>query len=159
MTLVEYGDYECPACRQAFRVLRDVEDRFRGELRFVYRHFPLTEVHPLAMIAAEAAEAAAAQGRFWAMHDTLFDNAPELEPEQLIAYAGELDLDIDAFAADLGAQRYRQVIREHFMGGVRSGVNGTPCLFINDARYDGPLDATLLARALEDSLGHRYAQP
>ncbi|HEX8112757.1 MAG TPA: DsbA family protein [Kofleriaceae bacterium] len=149
VTLVEYGDFQCPFCRQAFYALRNIEDRFQNDLRLVYRHFPLAEIHPLALIAAEASEAAGAQGRFWEMHDTLFQNQPNFQPEELIGYASQLGLDVDAFTEDLMALRHRDRIREDFMGGVRSGVNGTPSLFINGELFDAPAEERLLARAIE----------
>jgi protein-disulfide isomerase len=157
VTLVEYSDFQCPFCGQAFYVLRDIEDRFRDDLRFVYRHFPLTEVHPLALIAAEASEAASDQGRFWEMHDTLFGNQPRFQPEELIAYAGQLGLDVDAFTEDLMALRHRDRIREDFMGGVRSGVNGTPSIFLNGELFNAPAEERMLARAIEAARGSRQA--
>lgn len=137
VTLLEYGDYQCPFCGEAFWVLRDIEERFRRELRFVFRNFPLTEVHPLALEAAEAAEAAGAQHKFWEMHDLLYQNQPRFELGDLGAYATELGLDLDAFTSDLESHRHRERIREDFMDGVRSGVNGTPSFYVNGAKYDG----------------------
>lgn len=153
VTLVEYGDFQCPFCGQAYHVLRDIEDRFADDLRFVFRHFPLIEIHPLALTAAEASEAASDQGRFWDMHDTLFQNRPSFQTEELIAYASRLGLDVDAFTADLTAVRHRDRIRQDFIGGVRSGVNGTPSLFINGALFNAPAEARLLARAIEAARG------
>jgi len=158
VTLVEYGDFQCPFCGAAYSVLRNIEKRFGRDLRFVFRHFPLSELHPLAMIAAEASEAAGAQGQFWQMHDVLFENQSNLSPEDLVAYATELGLDVKAFVADLESHRHVKKIREDFMGGVRSGVNGTPCLFINGERFNGPADETLLARAIEDARVEQYAR-
>ena|ERR1700704_3096449 len=158
VTLVEYGDFQCPFCGAAYWVLRDLEDRFRRDFRFVYRHFPLTEIHPYAMIAAESAEAAGAQGKFWDMHDMLFQNQPYFELENLIAYANAIGLDIDAFTSDLETHRYIPKIREDFMGGARSGVNGTPTLFINGERFDGPADEALLTRAIDAARRHRYVE-
>ncbi len=149
VTLVEYGDFQCPFCGQAFQVLRDLEARFQSDLRLVYRQFPLTEVHPLALIAAEASEAAADQGRFWEMHDTLFQNQPSFQPEELIGYASQLGLEVDAFTEDLVALRHRDRIRQDFMGGVRSGVNGTPSLFINGELFNAPAEERLLTRAID----------
>jgi protein-disulfide isomerase len=157
VTLLEYGDFQCPFCGAAYSVLRDTEKRFRRDLRFVFRHFPLTELHPLAMIAAEASEAAGAQGHFWEMHDILFQNQPNFLTEHLVAYATELGLDVDAFVADLESHRHVPKIREDFMAGVRSGVNGTPCLFINGERFNGPADEALLARAIDEARRHHYA--
>lgn len=160
VTLVEYGDFQCPFCGQAFYVLRDIEGRFQTDLRFVYRQFPLREIHPLALTAAEASEAAGDQGGFWDMHDTLYQNQPHLEPEALVAYAIELHLDVDAFAADLTSLRHRERIRDDFLGGVRSGVNGTPSLFINGELFNGPAETMALARAIEAARGQwRAASP
>ena len=153
VTLLEYGDYQCPFCGEAFWVLRDIEERFRRELRFVFRNFPLTEVHPLALEAAEAAEAAAAQHKFWEMHDLLYQNQPRFELGELGAYATELGLDLDAFTSDLESHRHRERIREDFMDGVRSGVNGTPCLFINGERYNGFVEEEPLAKAIDAATG------
>jgi protein-disulfide isomerase len=159
VTLVEYGDFQCPFCGQAFWVLRNVEDRLKSDLRFVFRNFPIGEIHPLAQIAAEAAEAAGAQGKFWEMHDMLFENQPELEPELLVSYAGRLGLDLDAFSGDLASRRYRERIHEDFMGGIRSGVNGTPSLFINGERFDEPAEEPLLLRAIEAARGAGHHGP
>lgn len=157
VTLVEYGDFQCPFCGAAWWVLRDMEARYSGDLKVVFRQFPLVELHPLAMTAAESSEAAGAQGRFWEMHDVLFQNQPNLLPEHLVAYAAELGLDVDAFVADVEGHRHVSKIRADFMGGVRSGVNGTPCLFINGERFNGPADGALLARAIEAARRHQHA--
>jgi len=149
VTLVEYGDFQCPFCGEAFWVLREVERRFAADLQFVYRHFPLAEIHPYAPLAAEASEAAAAQGKFWEMRELLFQNQPDFEVEALLAYATALDLDVEGFAEDLANERFADRIRHDFMGGVRSGVNGTPCLFINDVRYDGRVDEIDLSDAID----------
>jgi protein-disulfide isomerase len=149
VTLVEYGDFQCPFCGRAFYVLREIEQRLARDLRFVFRHFPIAEIHPFALGAAEAAEAAGVQGKFWEMHDTLYENQNELETDSLIAYAQQLRLDVDRFIDDLHSHRYLQHVRNDFMGGVRSGVNGTPCLFIGGQRYDGPVEETDLLRAIE----------
>lgn len=149
VTLVEYGDFECPFCGHAYWVLNRLEERFARDLRFVFRHFPMIEIHPLAMLAAEASEAAAAQGKFWDMHEVLYENQPHFDPENLIEYANEIEIDVDRFIDDLENHRYRERIRDDFMGGVRSGVNGTPCLFINGERFDGPADEALLAKTIE----------
>lgn len=157
VTLVEYGDYQCPFCGRAFWVLRGLEDRFCNDLRLVHRHFPLTELHPLALIAAEAAEAASDQGRFWDMHATLYQNQPNLEPEDLVRHAGRLGLDVGALSEDLVSLRHRGRIRDDLMGGVRSGVNGTPSLFINGELFDGPAEVIPLARAIEAARGQWQA--
>jgi protein-disulfide isomerase len=157
VTLVEYGDFQCPYCGAAFWVLRQLEARFHGELLFAFRHFPMSEIHPYAMIAAQAAEAAGAQGKFWEMHDLLFENQEDLSPDQLVAHAVSLDLDTQRFTADLSSHRHAARIRKDFMSGVRSGVNGTPTLFLDGYRFDGPADYTLLSRAIEEARGGEYA--
>jgi protein-disulfide isomerase len=116
----------------------------------------LTEIHPYATIAAESAEAAGAQGKFWDMHGMLFQNQPHFELERLIAYANTIGLDIDAFTSDLETHRHMPKIREDFLGGARSGVNGTPTLFINGERFDSPADEALLAGAIDAARRHRH---
>jgi protein-disulfide isomerase len=147
-TLLEYGDYECPFCGQAHPVVRAVQARLGRRMRFVFRHFPLTEIHPRALPAAEAAEAAGAQGRFWQMHDLLFDNQPALADADLLRYAGALGLDLPRFVTELAEHVHEPKIREDFMSGVRSGVNGTPTFFINGVRHDGAWDVDTLSDAL-----------
>jgi protein-disulfide isomerase len=137
VTLVEYGDYECPYCGMAHPIVKRAQRELGSQLRFVFRHFPLGESHPHARIAAEAAEAAGAQGKFWEMHDTLFENQEALEVEDLIGYAKSLGLDTVKFARDLEAGTYTKRVRDDFRSGVKSGVNGTPTFFMNGARYDG----------------------
>jgi protein-disulfide isomerase len=147
-TLVEYGDYECPFCGQAHPIVRAVQRRLGRQLRFAYRHFPLTEIHPHALGAAEAAEAAGAQGRFWPMHDLLFENQHALDDRSLVRYAEALGLDVPRFVTEIAEHTHEPKIREHFMSGVRSGVNGTPTFFINGIRHDGPWDVDTLTEAL-----------
>lgn len=151
VTLVEYGDYECPYCGQAYWILKEIEETFSNDLRLVFRHFPLTEVHPFALLAAEAAEAAGARGKFWDMHSTLYENQDALDLESVLEYAARLDLDTDSVRADIESHRHRPRIQEDFMGGVRSGVNGTPCFFIDGVRHDGPWDVASLSRAIASS--------
>lgn len=148
VTLVEYGDYECPYCGMAHPMVKQILRHFDNQLRFAYRHFPLSRVHPHAQRAAEAAEAAGAQGRFWPMHDLLFEHQNALEDQDLLAYAAALDLDLQRFVAELEAGRHAARVREDFLSGVRSGVNGTPTFFINGARYDGSVDFGSLAAAI-----------
>jgi protein-disulfide isomerase len=137
VTLVEYGDFECPHCGRAHPIVQGIR-RYMGEhLRFVYRHFPLVEMHPHAEHAAEAAEAAGAQGRFWEMHDMLFRNQHALEDEDLVLYAARIGVDAQRVARELAAGTYARKVRDDFRGGIRSGVNGTPTFFINGARFDG----------------------
>jgi protein-disulfide isomerase len=137
VTLVEYGDYECPHCGRAHPVVKAVQRELEGQLRFVFRNFPLAEAHPHALVAAQAAEAAGAQGRFWEMHDLIFENQDALELADLVGYAESLGLDTRRFEADLEAGTFAKKVRDDFRSGVRSGVNGTPTFFINGARYDG----------------------
>ena len=153
VTLVEYGDYECPYCGQAYLIVQQAQQQLGDRLRFVFRNFPLTSSHPYAEGAAEAAEAAGAQGQFWPMHDLLYENQDALDMPDLERYASQLGLDLDRFNADLRDHRYADRVREDFMSGVRSGVNGTPTFFINGDRYDGSWDAGSLVPALEDAAG------
>jgi protein-disulfide isomerase len=146
VTLVEFGDFECPQCGRAHRVLQQVLPRLSAEARFVFRHFPLAEIHPHALAAAEVAEAAGAQGKFWPMHDTLFEHQDALDPEDLLAYAAALDLDVPRFTRELVSGAHRDKVRRDFSSGVKSGVNGTPTFFVQGVRLDLPWDAdTLLA--------------
>jgi protein-disulfide isomerase len=144
VTLLEYGDYECPFCGRAFWELNKLERVAGDQVRLVYRHFPLTQLHPHALLAAEAAEAAGAQGKFWEMHDTLFTNQQNLEARALVDYASELGLDLPRFNRDLQEHRHLPKVRRDFFEGVRSGVNGTPTFFINGVRWNGPYTAEAL---------------
>lgn len=148
MTLVEYGDYECPACGQAYGIIKEVQRALNGRLRFVFRNFPLATIHPHAERAAEAAEAAAAQERFWEMHDMLFENQEALEDEDLAEYAKNLGLDAKRLAVEIESGAHIARVREDFQSGIRSGVNGTPTFYINGVRYDGSYDRESLVAAL-----------
>jgi protein-disulfide isomerase len=151
VTLVEYGDFECPYCAAASVIVKQVLEIMGDQLRFVFRHFPLTQIHPHAEPAAEAAEAAGAQGQFWEMHDVLYENQPRLDSRHLVLFAEELGIDIARFVRELEDGLYRDRVRGDFLGGVRSGVNGTPAFFINGARYDGSWDLPPLVEALESA--------
>jgi len=131
LTVTEYGDFECPICKQAFPAVKLLLRHFKGRIRFVYRHFPLEEVHPHALHAAEAAECAGGQGKFWPMHDLLFENQPHLKLPQLRSYAERLDLDLQRYAAEMEDQVYLQRIREHMQSGRGSGARATPTFFVN----------------------------
>ena len=131
ITLVEYGDFECPNCKQAAPAVKLLLQRFTGRVRFIYRHFPLEEVHPHALQAALAAEVAAGQRKFWPMHDLLFDNQQHLKPPQLRRYAERLELDMVRYDADMADTVYLQRVREDIEGGSRSGVRATPTFFLN----------------------------
>ena len=149
IVLVEYGDFECPFCAQIEPVLRALRRSLPNSLLFAFRHFPLAEAHPHSFHAAEAAEAAGAQGKFWQMHDCLFANQEALEDDDLIDYAAAVGCNLDQFIGDMAESRYAARVREDFLSGVRSGVNGTPTLFINGMRYDGPRDLDSLLVAVE----------
>jgi protein-disulfide isomerase len=147
--LVEYGDYECPYSRQAFREIERVERRLPGGLRFVFRHFPLTEIHPHALAAAGAAEAAASQGRFWEMHERLFHGQRTLDDKNLRRFAGDLGLDAERFNEDRTSEAVLARIRRDVESGGDSGeVQGTPTLFVNGSVYRGPYDAATLVAVL-----------
>jgi NhaA family Na+:H+ antiporter len=147
--LVEYGDYECPYSRRVFREIERVGRRLEGGVRFVFRYFPLTEIHPHAMAAAAAAEAAARQDRFWEMHERLFHGQRTLQDEYLRRYARDLGLDLERFDADRASEAVFARIRRDVESGVDSGeVRGTPTLFVNESVYRGPYDAATLVEVL-----------
>jgi protein-disulfide isomerase len=147
-TLIEYGDYECPACGWLFRDLRRLQQNEGPRLRLVYRHYPYSGIHKHAQMAAEAAEAASAQGRFWEMHDLLFENQNALERKHLLSYAEQLHLDMDRFRRELKDEVHRERVRANFLEGVENGVNGTPGLFLNGARLQGSFDEKRLRQLL-----------
>jgi protein-disulfide isomerase len=148
VTLVEYGDYQCPYCADMHSIVQAIAAKMAGRLRFVFRHMPLSEVHPYAQYAAEAAEAAGAQGKFWEMHAAIYEQQSDLGSDLLHQLAIRLGLDIPRFEADLDARRYRPRVKRDFMGGMRSGVASTPAFFINGERYDGILEQRALLAAL-----------
>jgi Na+/H+ antiporter NhaA len=148
VTLVEYGDYQCPYCGQAEVVIRSLLDSFGDDLRYVWRHLPLNDVHPNAQIAAEAAEAAGAQGRFWEMHDRLLDNQDQLMPTDLARHANDIGLDMHRFWDDLRRRDYAERVGEDVASADMSGVAGTPTFFINGARHQGAYDIDTLAEAV-----------
>jgi len=153
VTLVEYGDYECPHCARAHPIITEVRRRLGDNLSFVYRNFPLREAHPQAEHAAEAAEWAGDSGKFWEMHDALFEHRSDgpgwLDDDRLLRYASDLELDAADLERALIEERYHPRVRGDFMSGVRSGVNGTPTFFINGQRYDGAWELPELLDALE----------
>jgi protein-disulfide isomerase len=149
VTLVEYGDYECPYCGAAYPIIKEVQARMGERLRFVFRNFPISTSHPHAEQAAEAAEAASAQGSFWEMHDVLYENQKRLRDEDLRGYAEKLGLDVERFDTELADHVHADRVHEDFLTGVRSGVNGTPTFYINGARHDDSYDAETLLAALE----------
>ncbi len=147
VTLVEYGDYECPYCGEAYPVLKAVQRAMGNRLRFVFRNFPLTEMHAHAAHAAKFAEAAATIGKFWEAHDLLYENQTALDDDSLVTYGAAIGLSPAAVDEAFGG-RFDGRIRRDFAGGLRSGVNGTPTLFINGIRYDGERDVESLVAAL-----------
>jgi len=160
LTLVEYGDYQCPHCAAADPVVRAVQSAFTDELRFVFRNFPLTEMHPAAEPAAEFAESAALQGKFWEAHDAIFAWSRENGPASLGLEAFEsialgLDLDPRQIERDVSSHRHLERIKSDFNSGVRSGVNGTPTFFINGQRFDGAPSVKDLSAALKAALSAR----
>ena len=150
-TLVEYGDYECPDCGRLFVTIRELRDKLPGDIRLVFRHYPRSGIHPHAQQAAEAAEAASAQGCFWEMHDLLFANQNALAMKNLNTYAQQLSLDTERFRSEMKHRVYEGRVREDFRRGVENGVYGTPGLFINGIRHDGKLDLDSLLTRLRSS--------
>jgi protein-disulfide isomerase len=148
VTLVEYLDYECPFCGQAHQVVAQVLDNIGDLVRYVPRNFPLSQIHPHALIAAQAAEAAGAQGMFWPMHSTLFENQDALDPEALVVYADALGMNVPRFTEELRNGVHLPKIQDDFRSGVRSGVNGTPTFFVNGERLDRGWDAATLTSAI-----------
>ena len=149
-TLVEYGDYECPDCGRLYAVLRDLQNDIGSNVKFVFRHYPLSGVHHHAQQAAEAAEAAGEQGKFWEMHRLLFERQDALRTKDLIHYAEELGLDTKLFRSDLKHETYRDRVRADFIAGVQNGVYSTPGLFLNNVRYTGGCDRESLQALFDD---------
>ena len=154
-TLVQYGDYECPYSGAAYPIIKEVKARMGDRLRFVFRNFPITTSHPHAEMAAEAAEAAATQGKFWQMHDVLYENQRRLRDKDLRGYAKQLGLDVELFDKELAEHLHAERVHEDFMSGVQSGVNGTPTFYINGARHDDSYDFETLLAALEQAAASR----
>lgn len=160
VTLVEFGDYECPFCGQAHYSVKALQKAAGADrLRFVFRNFPIAAAHPHALLAAEAAEAAGAQGVYWPMHDTLYENQDALEPADLFEYARRLGLDLGAFEDDLRTHRFLEKIRADLRSGAISGVNGTPTFFINGYRHDGGYDFDTLGSAIAAAMGAEVGAP
>src|SRR5581483_8339723 len=152
ITLVEYGDYQCPHCGLAYHVIKAVQDHYKDRLRFVFRNFPLAPIHPYAEAAAETAEFAGAHKRFWEMHDDIFENQERLSLPLFSELAEAQGLSILALEQALESHEFLPRIRNDFLGGVRSGVNGTPTFFINDLRYEGPYTFEDLVTAIDARL-------
>jgi len=152
LVLVEYGDYQCPYCGAAYPIVKQVQKELGASLRFIFRNFPLTNSHPQAHWAAETAEAASVQGKFWEMHDFLYENQRFLGDEAYFSrHEAKLNLDAARIAREVAANAYAPRIEEDFASGVRSGVNGTPTFFINGVRYDGPAEFRSMVSALRNA--------
>jgi protein-disulfide isomerase len=153
VTVVEYGDYECPHCGHAYPIVKQLQKNFGNKLRFIFRNFPLREAHPHAEEAAETAEFAASQGKFWEMHDLIFENQRALGDRVFVQLAQKLKLDVQALAKSLNGGEFADRVQEDFSGGVRSGVNGTPTFFINGQRHDADFELETLMEAVNEALG------
>ncbi|HWZ59883.1 MAG TPA: thioredoxin domain-containing protein [Gemmatimonadaceae bacterium] len=151
VTLVEYGDYECPHCGTVYPIIKQIQQHFGEALRFVFRNFPLNEIHRHAEHASEAAEAAGAAGKFWPMHDIIFEHQTALTDRDLVTYAEAVGVDSRSVAEALARHTFTERVKADFMSGVRSGVNGTPTFFINGERYDGAHDYASLREALTEA--------
>jgi len=149
VNLVEYGDYECPYTGQAYPIVKEILKRLGNKLLFVFRNFPLREIHPHAENAAEAAEAAAAQGKFWDMHDYLFEHQQALDHKHLLKYAATLGIDTDKFRKEMSGHIYKSMIDKSLGEGIASGVEGTPTFFINGVRHNGSWDLETLLAAIK----------
>jgi protein-disulfide isomerase len=142
--LIEYGDYQCPYCWKAYPIVKELQEQLGDKLKFAFRNFPLTKIHPYAMLAATASEAAALQGKYWEMHDLLFENHKKLGKNALLEYAAQLELDTDRFEQDLLSDTLTEKVEADFFGGIRSGVNATPTFFINGEKYTDEWDGNNL---------------
>ena len=152
-TLVEYGDYQCPSCGQAYPIVKRVQKHYGKRLSFVFRNFPLTQMHPFAEPAAETAEFAGANGKFWGMHDLIYENQARLGDDELLPeLAKQLHLAPDKLLEALESKEFEPRVKADFSSGVRSGVNGTPTFFINGQRHDGPYDFASLVEAIDRAL-------
>jgi protein-disulfide isomerase len=154
VTIVEYADFECPTCKQAAPAVKLLLERFPGRLRVVFRHYPLEQLHPHALAAAQAAECAAGQGKFWEMHDLLFANQEHLKNSQLHSYAERLQLDMARYTAEMDDQVHLQTIREDVAGANRSGIRGTPGFFVNGRIQDVSFGMRSLSEAVEAAMHH-----
>jgi protein-disulfide isomerase len=152
LTLVEYGDYECPYCGMAYPIVKRLQKHFGNRLRFVFRNFPLIDSHPHAGIAAMTAEFAASKGKFWEMHDLLYENQQHLDLSNLTSYAETLNLSGAELQIAIKNEIFAEKIQNDFTSGVRSGVNGTPSFFINNIRFNDSFEYENLLRALNDAL-------
>ena len=148
VVLVEYGDYQCPYCAEAHPIVKELLHSYHPNVALVFRHFPLSEAHPMAFPAAQTAEFAGERNRFWEMHDSLYANQPRLGLQTLFSVAEDLGLPRAELQTTLTSDRYAGRIREDFLSGARSGVNGTPCFFVNGVRHEGAWSFDDLAAAI-----------
>jgi protein-disulfide isomerase len=155
ITLLEYGDYQCPYCGMAYPVVKRLQRYFGRNLRFVFRNFPLTQAHKYALTAAVAAEAAGEQKKFWEMHDTLFENQDKLTAQDILEYATSLNLDLRKFDEGMRSQDLLNKVRADYMSGEMSGVDGTPCFYINDMKFVGPSQFDGMRSFIEDLLDNK----
>jgi protein-disulfide isomerase len=153
VTVVEYGDFECPSCKVAATTPMLLLERFPNRIRFIFRHFPLQEAHPHALMAAEASEAAAAQGKFWPMYDVLYRNQAHLKDKDLYRYAADLGLDMARYTAEMDDHIYLQKVREHIEGGRRSHIRATPTFFVDGIVQDISFGMKALHDAVASAVG------
>jgi len=153
--IVEYGDYECPYTGEAYPIVQEIRRRLGNSICFVFRNFPLNEIHPHAQHAAEAAEAAGAQDKFWQMYDYLFEHQNELDDRHLLVYGQRIGLDIERFKKEISEHIYEPIIMESLKNGIKSGVQGTPTFFLNGVRYEGSWDLETLLKTIESSIKKR----
>jgi protein-disulfide isomerase len=156
VTVVEFGDFECPNCKQAAPAVKLLLERFEERVRYGFRHFPLAEVHPHAMMAAQAAEAASGQGKFWQMHDLLFENQTHLKAQHLHGYAERLGLDMARYTSEMDDEIYLQRVREHMDSGRQSGARGTPTFYVDGRILDVSFGMRALFDAVEAALKHHH---
>ncbi|MDB5227128.1 MAG: DsbA family protein [Bacteroidota bacterium] len=152
LELVEYGDYQCPYCGRAYPIIKKIQQKLGDDLKFVFRNFPLSDMHPDAFNAAIAAEAAAMQNKFWEMHDIIFENQQELDGESLFVYADSIGLDVERFKKDIQNDALVAKVEQDFESGVRSGVNGTPSFYINGEKYNGDWEEHAFTEYLKSQL-------
>ncbi len=152
LELVEYGDYECPFCGQAYPIVKSIQEKLGWDLKFIFRNFPLRKIHPHAYPAAVATEAAALQGKFWEMHDIIFENQKTLEPENILSFANNIGLDVNRFEMDIANEDLYLKAKRDFESGMKSGVNRTPTFFVNGRKFNGDWSKGQLLRYLECEL-------
>ncbi len=156
IVLVEYGDYQCPHCGRAYPIVKRIQEELGDQLQFVFRNFPLAKIHPEATKAAVATEAAALQGKYWEMHDIIFENQDQLDNDSLLDYARELGLDIAQFKRDMEDAALLKKVEADFESGIRSGVNATPTFFINGEKYNNGWEGDRILEYMKTNKGLVY---